>query len=67
MISIVRLVLVQFHAGLRSRADIRAENMMLRHQLDMLLRPSSKRVRTTRFDRLWFVWLYRRIPTVKAA
>ena len=62
MISIVRLVLLQFHAWLRSRADIRAENMMLRHQLDMLLRPSRKRARTTRVDRLWFVWLYRLWP-----
>lgn len=40
MISLVRLILLQCHAGPKSRADIRAENMMLRHQLDMLLRPS---------------------------
>ena len=62
MISIIRLVLLQFHACLKSRADIRAENMMLRYQLDLLLRPSRKRVRTTRVDRLWFVWLYRLWP-----
>ena len=35
---------------------------MLRYQLDMLLRPSRKRVRTTRVDRLRFVWLYRLWP-----
>ena len=62
MINIVRLVLLQFHACLKSRAEIRAENMMLRHQLDMLLRPSRERVRTTKVDRLWFVWLYRLWP-----
>ncbi len=67
MINIIRLVLLQFHAGLMSRADIRAENMMRRYQLDMLLRPSRKRVRTTNVDRLRFVWLYRLWPrTVQA-
>ena len=62
MISLVRLVFLQIHACLKSRADIRAENMMLRHQLDMLLRPSRKRFRTTGVDRLRFVWLYRLWP-----
>lgn len=62
MVSIARLLLLQILACLKSRAELRAENLMLRHQVDMLLRSSPKRVRTTSADRLRFVWLYRLWP-----
>ncbi len=62
MISIARLLLLQILACLKSRAELRAENLMLRHQVDMLLRSSPKRVSTTSVDRLRFVWLYRLWP-----
>ena len=35
---------------------------MLRHQLDVLLRPSRPKVRPTRIDRIRFMWLYRLWP-----
>ena len=62
MISIARLLLLQILACLKSRAELRAENLMLRHQVDILLRSSPKPVRTTSVDRLRFVWLYRLWP-----
>ncbi len=62
MISIARLLLLQILACLKSRAELRAENLMLRHQVEMLLRSSPKRVRTTSVDRLRLVWLYRLWP-----
>ena len=62
MVSIARLLLLQILACLKSRAELRAENLMLRHQVDILLRSSPKRVRTTSADRLRFVWLYRLWP-----
>ncbi len=62
MISVTRLVLLQILACLKSRAELGAENLMLRHQVDILLRSSPKPVRTTSVDRLRFVWLYRLWP-----
>jgi len=62
MINGIRLLLLQFLFCLKSRADLQAENLMLRHQIGVLRRSSSKRVRTTRIDRLSFVWLYRLWP-----
>ncbi len=62
MINGIRLLLLQFLCCLKSRADLQAENLMLRHQTGVLRRSSSKRVRTTRIDRLSFVWLYRLWP-----
>ena len=62
MINGIRLLLLQFLCFQNSRADLQAENLMLRHQIGVLRRSTSKRVRTTRIDRLWFVWLYRLWP-----
>ena len=63
MINGIRLLLLQFLCCVKSRADLQAENLMLRHQIGVLRRSSSKRVRMTRIDRLSFVWLYRLCPT----
>ena len=65
MIDGIRLLLLQFLCSQKSRADLQAENLMLRHQIGVLrrCRSTSKRVRTTKIDRLSFVWLYRLWPT----
>ena len=62
MINGIRLLHLQFLWCLKSRADLQAENLMLRYQIGVLGRSMSRRVRTTRIDRLSFVWLYRLWP-----
>ena len=59
------LLLLQLLCCLKSRADLQAENLMLRHQIGVLrrCRSASRRVRTTGIDRVSFVWLYRLWPT----
>jgi transposase InsO family protein len=51
----------------KSRARLEAENIVLRHQLNVLRRKVRSRPRVGSFDRLIFVWLYRLFPTVLAA
>jgi len=48
----------------RSRAALQAEMLVLRHQLNVLRRKSSKRVAVGNIDRLLFVGLYRFFPKV---
>ena len=48
----------------RSRAALEAENLMLRHRLNVLRRNSPKRVALNSIDRLLFVGLYRLAPGV---
>ena len=48
----------------RSRASLEAENVALRHQLNVLRRQSPKRPTLGVFDRLIFVGLYRFAPRV---
>ncbi len=47
---------------LKSRARIEAENLVLRHQLNVVRRSAAKRVRLRSSDRLLFRWLYRLWP-----
>ncbi len=49
---------------LKSRERIEAENLALRHQLNVVCRSARKRVRLCRSDRLLFIWLYRLWPGV---
>src|ERR1700682_47774 len=51
----------------RSRASLEAENMILRHQLNVLQRKSSKRPTFGMVDRLLFAGLYRLAPEVLGA
>jgi hypothetical protein len=51
----------------RSRASLEAENMVLRHQLNVLQRKSSKRPMFGMLDRLIFAGLYRLAPKVLGA
>jgi transposase InsO family protein len=49
---------------LKSRRRLRAENLVLRHQVNILRRRALGRARLSNLDRLVFVWLYRISPTV---
>ena len=48
----------------RSRARLEAENLVLRHQLNVLRRSSPKRFVFGTFDRLAFAGLYRLVPGI---
>ena len=48
---------------LKSRARLEAENLVLRQQLNVLIRKLPKRLRLTKSDRLLLVWLYRLFPS----
>ena len=62
MIDAVHSLLSLFSVCLKTRADLQAENLMLRYQLEVFRRATPKRVRITKVDRLIFVWLYRLWP-----
>jgi hypothetical protein len=49
---------------LRSRASLKAENLILRHQLNVLRRKSPERLTFRMLDRLIFTGLYRLAPKV---
>ena len=48
----------------KSRRRLEAENLVLRHQVSILRRRSSGRLRLSNADRMAFVWLYRLCPSV---
>ena len=48
----------------KSRRRLQAENLVLRHQVNILRRRASRRLRLPNADRLAFVWLYRLCPSV---
>jgi hypothetical protein len=52
---------------LKSRARLEAENLVLRQQLNVLIRKLPKRLRLTNSDRLLLVWLYRLFPSILSA
>ena len=60
---LIKLLLVA-RSGLRSRAILEAENVVLRQQMIVLSRKSPSRVRLRNIDRLIFVWLYRLFPSI---
>jgi hypothetical protein len=51
----------------KSRARLEAENLVLRQQLNVLMRKLPKRLRLTNSDRLALVWLYRLFPSILSA
>jgi transposase InsO family protein len=55
MLELVALVLAALRASLNSRADLVAENLLLRHQLAVLTRPTRKRAKVRARDRLLWV------------
>ncbi len=51
----------------KSRARLEAENLVLRQQLNILIRKLPKRMRLANSDRLLLVWLYRLFPSILSA
>ena len=61
LLNLIRWMLVGL---LRSRASLRAENLALRHQLNVMHRRAPKRPVLSTFDRLVFICLYRIAPRI---
>ncbi len=64
MIGTIKLVLAAVLSRLRRRARLEAENVALRHQLNILKRSAPRRVPLTNLDRWLLVWLYWLCPSV---
>ena len=67
MIEILRALWWILIQRFRSRARVEAENLVLRHQLNVVRRQASRRLQLRNSDRLLFVWLYRLWPGVLAS
>ncbi len=64
MIQTVRLLLGQLAGCFRSRAELEFENLVLRHQIEILRRSAPRRVRLARADRFIFTLVLRLWPRV---
>jgi hypothetical protein len=64
MLGTVGLLLRWLTSLVKLRRRLEAENLVLRHQVNMLRRRASGRLRLSNADRLAFVWLYRLCPSV---
>jgi len=64
MATFFRLLLGYMWDCFRSHERLKAEILILRHQLNILHRKAPKRLRLSGGDRALFVWLYRRFPDI---
>jgi hypothetical protein len=64
MLGMVGLLLRWLTWLVKSRRRLQAENLVLRHQVNILRRRALGRLRLSNADRLAFVWLYRLCPSV---
>ena len=64
MATFFRLLLGYLWDCFRSHERLKAEILILRHQLNILHRKAPKRLRLSGGDRALFVWLYRRFPDI---
>ena|SRR5260370_11637779 len=64
MIALLCFFLTLFASPFKSKSRLEAENAALRHQLIVLQRRVSGRVRLTNGDRLFLVMLYRWFPSI---
>src|SRR5262249_54116536 len=64
MLGMVELLLHWLASLVKARRRLEAENLVLRHQVNILRRRASRRLRLSNADRLAFVWLYRLCPSV---
>jgi hypothetical protein len=64
MAGLVNLLLGYIWSCLQSRERLKAEVVVLRHQLNVLRRKTPKRLKLSNSDRVLFVWLYRMFPGV---
>src|SRR6516165_830237 len=63
MTDLLKLLLAILASLFKSRAELEAEILVLRQQVNVLRRRMPKRPALTNIDRLLFVWLYRWFPT----
>src|SRR6185312_2140415 len=64
MAAFFRLLLGYMWDCFHSHERLKAEILILRHQLNILHRKALKRLRLSGGDRALFVWLYRRCPDI---
>jgi hypothetical protein len=64
ILGMVELLVLWLSSLLKSRRRLEAENLVLRHQVDILRRRASRSLRLSTGDRLMFVWPYRFRPSV---
>src|SRR5260370_28853421 len=64
MFALLCFVLAILASPFKSKSRLEAENMALRHQLNVLRRKMRGRVWLTSNDRWFFVQLYRRFPSI---
>jgi hypothetical protein len=67
MTDLLRLILAILVSLFKSRAELEAENLVLRQQISVLRRRMPKQPALTNIDRLLFVWLYRWFPSTAGA
>jgi hypothetical protein len=67
MLGIVELQLNWLASLVKSRRRLEAENLVPRHQVNILRRTAPRRIWLSRADRLAFVWLYRLCPAMVGA
>jgi transposase InsO family protein len=64
MTDLLRLILAFLASHFKSRAELKAEILVLRQQVNVLRRRMPKRPALRNIDRLLFVWLYRWFPSI---
>jgi hypothetical protein len=67
MTDLLKLILSILASLCKSRAELEAENLVLRQQINVLCRRMPKRPALRNIDRLLFVWLYRWFPSTIGA
>jgi hypothetical protein len=67
MIDLLKLIVGVLASLFKSRAELEAENLVLRQQINVLRRRVPKRLHLNTTDRLLFVWLYHWFPYVLGA
>jgi transposase InsO family protein len=67
MTDLLRLIFAVLASLFKSRAEVEAENLVLRQQVNVLRRRMPKRPALTNIDRLLFVWLYGWFPSTAGA
>jgi len=67
MAGLVNLLLGYIWTCFQSREHLKAEVVVLRHQLNVLRRKASKRPKLSGSDRALFVWLCRLFPSIASA
>jgi hypothetical protein len=64
MIALLWLVFVALGLRFKSKGQVEAEHMVLRHQVMVLRRQARGKIRLTNLDRLFLVQLYRWFPSI---